>query len=914
MPRDAQGKGGAHERLHDRGRGRPNLYLKRRQAAMSSPAPPPIEICLAAKRGELQKVVKWLRKGGLIDAVDTSPTDDGRPAIFPLLHTASSAGQLEMVRELLKRGASVDLPTSHGDTALMDAAVVGRLSIVLVLLQHSANPDLQSASGGTALMLAAHRGQETCVKALLRAKANTELLDKEGHTALRHAQGRGHIGIAELIRQHTAAASPAAPPSANEPIVSSPAPLPVEVHLAAERGEFEKVLKWLRKGGQADAAYSGTTIEGRASTFPLLHTATCSDHMEMVRELLKRGANVDLQTILGYTALMDAAFSGNISILLVLLQHSANPDLQDVQGYTALMQAAGKGYEVNVTALLRAKANTELRTEKGKTALQWAESQGQTATAELIRQHAASPQDAGAPLAAPPDHAKLLRDWQAVTDSLPVEINVAAQRGELQKIVKWLRKGGLPDAIYCGSTADGRPASFPLLNTASNFGHHEMVRVLLKRGASVDLPTSFGVTALMTSANAGHLSTASVLLQHSANPDLQDRHGMTALMMTSSNGKEACVKALLQAKANTELLEENGHTALALAENQDETAIATLIRQHVASLGAAVAPEVTQAAQAARADAAMDKLLAEEAAERAEVQARSKKSKEKKKAGRAVTTADDEPSEAPPAAVLAPPSAAAPKPESAAERAGAALRAAIASGGLSTLELALAAAPREVREGSVGMEARALCDRLLEEALQEAEREAMQNAAAEAAMLAAAERAQEVAVRDVVRVRTRAAALSKAREEAVAAAAAAAAAVAAAREAAAVAAAKAEALERAMAEDGEGGSSGAAGLSEMSEAAEVPDDYMCPITAEIMTDPVSTSDGFTYERAAISEWLHTKDTSPSTGAKLENKTVIPNVSLRSIIRSFVEDQAEAALRAAIAGGGLSRARGTRGLV
>ena len=33
-----------------------------------------------------------------------------------------------------------------------------------------------------------------------------------------------------------------------------------------------------------------------------------------------------------------------------------------------------------------------------------------------------------------------------------------------------------------------------------------------------------------------------------------------------------------------------------------------------------------------------------------------------------------------------------------------------------------------------------------------------------------------------------------------------------------------------------------------------------------MTDPVSTSDGFTYERAAITEWLRTKDTSPKTGA------------------------------------------------
>ena len=50
------------------------------------------------------------------------------------------------------------------------------------------------------------------------------------------------------------------------------------------------------------------------------------------------------------------------------------------------------------------------------------------------------------------------------------------------------------------------------------------------------------------------------------------------------------------------------------------------------------------------------------------------------------------------------------------------------------------------------------------------------------------------------------------------------------------------------AEGGEGGSA-AAGPSRASEAREVPDDFICPITAEIMTDPVSTSDGFTYESA-----------------------------------------------------------------
>ena len=171
----------------------------------------------------------------------------------------------------------------------------------------------------------------------------------------------------------------------------------------------------------------------------------------------------------------------------------------------------------------------------------------------------------------------------------------------------------------------------------------------------------------------------------------------------------------------------------------------------------------------------------------------------------------------------------------------------------------------------MGAEARARCDRLLE-AQQKAEREAKQEAAVEAASLVAAARAAEEE------------AASKAREAAVAAATA----LVAAREAAAAAAAKVDALERAMAGGGEGGRSGAVGPSEASEAVKVPDNYVCPITAEIMTDPVTTLDGFTYERTAITEWLLTKDTSPLTGATLESKTLVPNLSLRSMIRGFSE--------------------------
>eukprot|EP00964_Phaeocystis_antarctica_P067139 scaffold40631_cov71-Phaeocystis_antarctica.AAC.3 len=112
---------------------------------------------------------------------------EGRTKTLGLLHAATTFSQLEMVRELLKRGASVDLPDGFGSTALMEAAYHGNLSILLVLLQHSASPNLQDINSGTALMSASSKGHDACVKALLRAKANTELHTKGGNTALQRA-------------------------------------------------------------------------------------------------------------------------------------------------------------------------------------------------------------------------------------------------------------------------------------------------------------------------------------------------------------------------------------------------------------------------------------------------------------------------------------------------------------------------------------------------------------------------------------------------------------------------------------------------------------------------------------------------------------------------------------------------------
>ena len=51
---------------------------------------------------------------------------------------------------------------------------------------------------------------------------------------------------------------------------------------------------------------------------------------------------------------------------------------------------------------------------------------------------------------------------------------------------------------------------------------------------------------------------------------------------------------------------------------------------------------------------------------------------------------------------------------------------------------------------------------------------------------------------------------------------------------------------------------------------------ICPITQEIMEDPVVCADGHSYERGSIERWLAAHGTSPLTGRALPHKALTPN--------------------------------------
>ncbi|XP_058729229.1 U-box domain-containing protein 16-like [Vicia villosa] len=71
----------------------------------------------------------------------------------------------------------------------------------------------------------------------------------------------------------------------------------------------------------------------------------------------------------------------------------------------------------------------------------------------------------------------------------------------------------------------------------------------------------------------------------------------------------------------------------------------------------------------------------------------------------------------------------------------------------------------------------------------------------------------------------------------------------------------------------------------------VPADYRCPISLELIRDPVVVATGQTYDRASIKLWIESgHNTCPKTGQTLAHTDLIPNHALRNMIALWCREQ------------------------
>lgn len=66
--------------------------------------------------------------------------------------------------------------------------------------------------------------------------------------------------------------------------------------------------------------------------------------------------------------------------------------------------------------------------------------------------------------------------------------------------------------------------------------------------------------------------------------------------------------------------------------------------------------------------------------------------------------------------------------------------------------------------------------------------------------------------------------------------------------------------------------------------------FLCPISQELMKDPVITPRGISFERKSILDWLKKNRTCPITKTSLNEKDLITNYSLKNAIDEYYSSQ------------------------
>ena len=138
-----------------------------------------------------------------IEKTERALTDEELESLGEELIAATLKNDLLNVKELLKKGASVEARDNNGRTALAIAVMKDFTNLTQTLLATGANIEARDNNGNTALMYAANGGDLNAVglagsnldalRSLLAARADIETRNNDGNTALMYAVSVGDL-------------------------------------------------------------------------------------------------------------------------------------------------------------------------------------------------------------------------------------------------------------------------------------------------------------------------------------------------------------------------------------------------------------------------------------------------------------------------------------------------------------------------------------------------------------------------------------------------------------------------------------------------------------------------------------------------------------------------------------------------
>ncbi len=486
-----------------------------------------------------------------ISTLSKSTTSQTSFGYYPLNY-AARFGQVRVAKLLIKRGAKVDQTSQSGyqTSPLTDALrQTAHLELVQLLLDNHANIRLTDKNGDPAINWATLYGHAKAVKYLLSRGADPMQANKEEYTALRTANERGHKDIIVLIEQFIA-----------------------DRNKADAAAQLIK-QKLIEQAKQAITKISDPNIFLKDGSTLLFETIKIGDS-QLIKTLINRGANVNQSNIIGYfsTPLMQAVSANQPEVTEMLLHTGADINDTDVLGDPAVNWASYLGRTEIVKLLIASGADVKVTTIHGN-ALDIAMRQGHHRIVDnLLASFNKAPESK---LVTSLFAAIAKQDFVSLKELIKQTTNKDIYDGYQNAILTYAANkkclACVELLLQAGQTIDQTDRiGFSALMIAARNGDSSMVELLLNYGAAVNLKAKSNgmeATPLILAAAHSHSEIIRMLHKAGAKLNLTDVMGNTALHWTLGASNNEATQLLLSLGADANIVNQYGISAKSILKN-----------------------------------------------------------------------------------------------------------------------------------------------------------------------------------------------------------------------------------------------------------------------------------------------------------------------------------------------------------